>query len=274
MHENDTFFLFFFGIICVTAFWLGMQSKAKRKLEEDEKKEAEERSLAHQLEIEQLQQEKKQRFNDTINSLSAAAVTVRSAHTLDRKFLRDMPEIKFRNVTRSFVPEAIPSFVVIDTETTGLMASRDRITELSAILFEDFEPVSYFSTLINPKKPIPEEASDINHIYDDDVKNAPLLDYVSDSFLNFVGDCPIVGYNLAFDLKFLYCSGIDFTSSKHTFFDVLALTKKAFPDLASYKLVDVAKRFDIIFDAHASLNDCLATGIVFKRVIDEIVSCI
>ena len=101
---------------------------------------------------------------------------------------------------------------------------------------------------------------------------APSLEQISNSLLEFVGNCPVVGFNLAFDLKFLYCAGIDLFS-KRKCYDAYLISKKAYADyLSSFSLVDVAAYNDIYFDAHNSLNDCLATGLVFEKAIKEIIS--
>lgn len=206
-----------------------------------------------------------------ISCLERFDIKIDKNNILTRKALRDMPEIKFKNITRSFNKNSLPTFVVVDVETTGLYAYKDRIIELSAIFYENYESISCFTTLINPQKPIPEDASDINGIYDEDVEDAPTIAEVSNSFLEFVGNCPVVAYNASFDLKFLYCSGIDLISAKNPLYDAYALARKAYRDQYSYKLPAVANSIGIYYNAHSSLDDCYATGKVFEDAIDEII---
>lgn len=240
----------------------------QEKINEENRKRAEASAVAQKKYIES----KKESFNSIIDSLVKHDVMLDDSTVLYRQQLRDMHELKFKNITRSFNPDTLPAFIVLDVETTGLSATRDRIIEVSAILFEDFTPVSYFSTLVNPKRTIPGEASIINNIYDSDVEFAPSLEQISNSLLGFIGNCPVVGFNLAFDLKFLYCAGIDLFS-KRKCYDACLIAKKAYANyLCSFSLVDVAAYNDIYFDAHNSLNDCLATGFVFEKAINEIIS--
>lgn len=240
----------------------------QEKINEKNRKRAEASAVAQKKYI----NSKKESFNNIVDSLVKHNVVLDDSIVLCRKQLRDMHELKFKSITRAFEPDMLPAFIVVDVETTGLSATHDRIIEVSAILFEDFTPVSYFSTLVNPKRTIPNEVSIINNIYDSDVATAPSLEQISNSLLEFVGNCPVVGFNLAFDLKFLYCAGIDLFS-KRKCYDAYLISKKAYADyLSSFSLVDVAAYNDIYFDAHNSLNDCLATGLVFEKAIKEIIS--
>lgn len=230
----------------------------QEKINEKNRKRAEASAVAQKKYI----NSKKESFNNIVDSLVKHDVVLDDSIVLCRKQLRDMHELKFKSITRAFEPDMLPAFIVVDVETTGLSATHDRIIEVSAILFEDFTPVSYFST----------EVSIINNIYDSDVATAPSLEQISNSLLEFVGNCPVVGFNLAFDLKFLYCAGIDLFS-KRKCYDAYLISKKAYADyLSSFSLVDVAAYNDIYFDAHNSLNDCLATGLVFEKAIKEIIS--
>ena len=239
----------------------------QEKINEKNRKRAEASAVAQKKYI-----NSKESFNNIVDSLVKHDVVLDDSIVLCRKQLRDMHELKFKSITRAFEPDMLPAFIVVDVETTGLSATHDRIIEVSAILFEDFTPVSYFSTLVNPKRTIPNEVSIINNIYDSDVATAPSLEQISNSLLEFVGNCPVVGFNLAFDLKFLYCAGIDLFS-KRKCYDAYLISKKAYADyLSSFSLVDVAAYNDIYFDAHNSLNDCLATGLVFEKAIKEIIS--
>ena len=162
-------------------------------------------------------------------------------------------------------------FVVIDTETTGLDYNSDKIISLSAIRFRDGCPIEGWSTLINPLRPIPAEASEINQIYDSHVVGAPTLSQVAMSFLAFVGKDTVVGYNVEFDLSMLRTNGIDLETllPDTCVLDVYPLARNAYLGLKNYKLDTVAGYIGIQrYDSHESLSDCLATGMVLMSVLN------
>lgn len=197
-----------------------------------------------------------------------------SNEKLKRNPIGEMPEIKYTNITKLFNRDKLLSFVVLDTETTGLRASSGRIIQLSAVKYVEWEPVETWDTLINPKKKIPADATAVNGITNEMVADKPTISEVSKSFIDFVGDSDIVGYNLPFDMKFLYAEGFDFSASKkRKFYDVLPLARKTYKEyLNTFKLVDVTDHLGIVYNAHNSLDDCCATGEVFIDIVDEITS--
>lgn len=210
------------------------------------------------------------RFNEMFSNVPECEISLNEP-TIKRNKLLEMPEIKYSSVGKSFNKDKLMSFVVIYTETTGLKASSERIIQLSAVKYVDWEPVSAWNTYINPKRNVPTEATKVNGITDDMLVDKPTIKEVHDSFLSFVGNSSVVGYNLPFDFKFLYAEGIDLTEQKRKYFDVLSLAKKAYKeDLEYFTLTDVANYNRIFFDAHNSLNDCYATAEVFECIIDEI----
>ena len=215
---------------------------------------------------------KKEAFNKRYSNLQEYEITLSDDKVL-RNLLSEMPEVKYANITKSFNKYKLTSFVVVDTETTGLKATSDRIVQLSAVRYVGWEPTEVFNTYINPKKPIPSEATKIHGITDDMVADAPTIKQVNKSFMEFIGESDVVGYNLPFDMGFLYAEGIDLITDhkKRKYYDVLALARKVYKkDLDSFKLVDVALHQGIAFSAHNSLNDCCATGEVFCNLVDEI----
>lgn len=62
---------------------------------------------------------------------------------------RGFEELTFSNITAKGNYDDI---VVIDTETTGLAPSRDRIAELAAVRFSHGQPVETFHSFINPER--------------------------------------------------------------------------------------------------------------------------
>ena len=97
---------------------------------------------------------------------------------------------------------SVPSFVALDLETTGLDSKSDRITEIGAMKFVDGRPGNTFSTLVNPGRPIPREVRELTGIVDLDVKDAPNFANVADDLLAFVGNLPVCGHQVRFDMGF------------------------------------------------------------------------
>ena len=215
------------------------------------------------------QKRKEANFKATINSIPKKEISC--SHTeLQRYALNEIPEIKTANIAKTFNPSSLPAFVVIDTETTGLKAASDRIIELSAIMYEDYAPVSCWSTRIKIDSSIPQKASDINGIYDSDLEKAPYLEEVAESFLSYIGSLPIVGYNIGFDLKFLFCSGINLIKLKQKKYDVLSLARQHFKYMeGGYSLENVCDELGIYYIPHKSISDCYATGELFKAIISD-----
>ena len=87
--------------------------------------------------------------------------------------------------------------VIFDTETTGLDSSAE-IVELSCV---DLDGTVLLDTLVCPTLPIPEGATQIHGISNEDVVGAPLIgdliDYVDELFRGRL----VVAYNLAYDLR-------------------------------------------------------------------------
>lgn len=92
------------------------------------------------------------------------------------------------------------TFCVVDIETTGLDAAKDRICEIAFVLTTLHEVVYAADTFVNPGIPIPAAVSAIHHIVDRDVADAPTtLPY---GIKLPPRDC-YVAHNAAFDSAFL-----------------------------------------------------------------------
>lgn len=229
------------------------------------------------------------RFEEILNLLPKAEIKPDvHALKLKRNTLSEMPEIKFAGITKSTNLEKIKNFIVLNIETTGISVRGNRIIEFSAIRFEDFYPVMCYTTLINPKMSIPDEAMRINHITNEMVSGKPGFYQLVKDILDFVGAFPIVGHNIEFDLKHLWVSGLDLITSRKIF-DTLDIAKKTLKRLDDYKLeksLETGRDYDWDVDdykldtlceyygvyrnsSHRALSDCLATGYLFVSLIDD-----
>lgn len=164
-------------------------------------------------------------------------------------------------------------YVVVDTETTGLNPATDRITELSAVRYHDGKPVTQFTTLVNPGVRIPKDIEGLTHITNEMVKDAPKMGDVIGHFRNFVGDSTVVGYNVNFDINFIYDAmqrhlGQPF---QNDFVDVRRIAKKQI-DIPSYKQTDVAEHFGIKAEgAHRAINDVYICGACYESLKQDII---
>lgn len=63
----------------------------------------------------------------------------------------------------------MPTFLVIDTETTGTDLEKDRVVEVAVVLTDLERTFDHVSVLVDPGIPIPAAASAIHHLTDADV---------------------------------------------------------------------------------------------------------
>lgn len=112
--------------------------------------------------------------------------------------------------------------IFFDLETTGVDVAKDRIVELCYIkVFPNGNEESKTMRL-NPEMPIPAQASEINGIYDADVKDCPTFKEVAQELKNSFLGCDLAGFNSnRFDIPLLVeeflragVTDIDFTKVK------------------------------------------------------------
>lgn len=161
------------------------------------------------------------------------------------------------------------SFVVFDTETTGVNPDKDKIIEIGAVKIENGVIVETFETMVNPKMHIPEEASSVNHITDDMVSDAPTIDEVLPDFYKFTRGCALVAHNIEFDIRFIRNAGEECGYLfDNELFDTLAISRK-YLRLSNHKLHTICEFLGIsLVGAHRALNDTVATAQVFIKLCD------
>lgn len=218
--------------------------------------------------------QKKSQFDELLVTIPKYKIEIVDEN-VKRKMAYNEVFPKSNNITTKTDLTNLKDFVVIDTETTGLNVGGNDIIEVSAIRFVDFKPSEIFSTFLKPRKSIPVEASRINGITDDMVKNSPKFGQIKKSLEKFIGNSPLVAHNAPFDLKFLFASGLDFIDDLNIY-DTLTLSRNKTMDifgkeLYNYKLSTVCNECDIFFDgAHRSSADALATGLLFTEIIKRV----
>jgi len=157
------------------------------------------------------------------------------------------------------------TYVALDLETTGLDAERDAIIEVGAAKFRQDELLDEFSTFVEPGRRIPHDITVLTGITDQDVRGAPQLYEVLPDLSRFVGDYPVVGHSVDFDLRFLkqHSSAFD-----NEYLDTFELAGVLLPHADRYSLSRLAKMFDVELEqAHRALDDALASYRLFRAML-------
>ncbi len=156
-------------------------------------------------------------------------------------------------------------FVVFDLETTGFDPTMCDIIEIGAVKLKDGKIVESFTTLLKPRKSIPQEITELTGISDDMVVFAPSFSEVVADFYKFTRGATMVAHNANFDIPFLryHASNLRYNFDNEVK-DTLAMARAMVKGVKNYKLKTLTEHFNIILvDAHRALNDTVATAKVF-----------
>lgn len=162
--------------------------------------------------------------------------------------------------------------IFFDLETTGINIVSDRIVEISYLKVSPNGMEESKTIRINPECHIPEQASAIHGIYDDDVANCLTFKQVAKSIATDFEGCDLAGYNSnRFDIPLLaeefLRADVDIDLKKHNFIDVQVIFHKM-----EQRTLSAAYKFycdKILEDAHSSAADTQATYEVLKAQLDR-----
>ena len=171
------------------------------------------------------------------------------------------------------------SFVILDTETTGLEASKgDKIISLAALKIRNslIQENEFLDELINPERDIPWESVKIHHITDEHVRGKPTLPELQSKINSFLKKSILIGHNIEFDKKFIYQDAANSDLSKRmkkiTSIDTIYLTAALYPDLENYDLSYLCEHFNIRTNdqiRHSALGDCWITARLFLHLLHK-----
>lgn len=156
--------------------------------------------------------------------------------------------------------------VSLDIETTGLDEKSESIIEIAAVKFNGKRIEDEFNTLLNPGKHIPDFITGLTSIDDSMVRQAPRLRDIAHELTAFVGDAPILGHNVSFDIKFLRKAG--YFEYQQTL-DTYELASVLMPSATRYNLGALGKQLGIPLPAtHRALDDARVTQAAYIRLLD------
>ncbi|MCC7365980.1 MAG: 3'-5' exoribonuclease [Dehalococcoidia bacterium] len=154
------------------------------------------------------------------------------------------------------------SYVALDLETTGLDPERDEITEVGAVRFDaEGRELETFSQLVNPGRPIPRFVQELTGVTDEAVAGAPAVKAIADDLRRFIGDGPIVGQNIRFDLDHLRHAGIPIAVP---WIDTAELARMLLPLANGRGLMEIAGALGVEAGVHhRALPDARTAAAIF-----------
>ena len=194
--------------------------------------------------------------------------------------LRDHIETCFRLDLGQPVQEV--SFVVFDTETTGLHAKRgDRILSISAVRLKHgrIDLSDTFHEIINPNRDIPSKTAVIHGILPRMVDGKPMLEEILPSFIEYIGSSVLVAHHAWLDMTFLNREMVRLyrISIQNPVLDT-AILDQAFRSTRSPSSGDdgkvntslpaLAERYHVPMEGHhSSFGDALTTAQIFQQML-------
>lgn len=161
----------------------------------------------------------------------------------------------------------MPSFIALDIETTGLDPYNDAIIEIGAVRFNGKRIEQEWSTLVNPGRPIPQLITQLTGINNEMIRNAPSLKEVLYDLAQFVGNLPIIGHSIGFDLSFLQPHGVFLVNEV---MDTYELSSVLLPTASRYNLGALGQQLGILLPAsHRALDDARVTHAVYNRLYEK-----
>ncbi|MCV7303049.1 DEDD exonuclease domain-containing protein [Mycobacterium barrassiae] len=170
------------------------------------------------------------------------------------------------------------TFVVVDLETTGGRASgenHDAITEIGAVKVRGGEVLGELATLVDPGRSIPPQIVALTGITTAMVCDAPRIESVLPSFLEFARGAVLVAHNAGFDIGFLRAAAerADIAWPRPPVLCTVRLARRVLTrdEAPSVRLSALARLFDAsTTPTHRALDDARATVDVLHGLIERV----
>jgi DNA polymerase-3 subunit epsilon len=159
-------------------------------------------------------------------------------------------------------------YAIIDIETTGLNARKDRITEIAIFIHDGEKIVGKFESLINPECRIPYHITALTGISNKMVSEAPRFFEVAKKIVEMTDGMVFVAHNASFDYNFIRCEfkRLLYDYSRKTLC-TKKLSRKLMPGIHSYGLGSLVKILNFKNPArHRAAGDALTTVYLLEHL--------
>lgn len=163
-------------------------------------------------------------------------------------------------------------FAIIDIETCGgsFNFKKGRIIEICIVRHDGLSVIDVYTTLINPECYISPYFTNISHIDNDMVRDAPKFHEVAKKIIELTEGCVFVAHNVGFDYGFVKdeFASLGYRYKKETLCTV-RLSRKLMPGRISYSLGHLCASLGIeINGRHRAEGDAVATAKLFDLLME------
>jgi len=159
--------------------------------------------------------------------------------------------------------------IVLDTETTGLDYTKEKMVEFAAVRLENGKIKDQFQTLINPQQHIRKSSIAIHGITQEMVEDAPTEEEAMPKILEFMGDYPMVAHNAIFDYSFINEAAKRVTGQNisNERIDTQQMFKEIYPDLEAHGLNALTDKFKVeLKDHHRAMGDTMGLALAYPKL--------
>ena len=172
------------------------------------------------------------------------------------------------------LPLSEVTFCVVDLETTGGSPQQNGITEVGAVKVRRGELLGSFETLVNPGEPVPAFIRLLTGISDAAVADAPPIEEVLPSFIEFARGTVLVAHNARFDVSFLNAALArnSYPTLANRVIDTAALARKTLAgEIPNNKLATLCRYLRCAHQpSHRAFVDALAATDVLHNLIERV----
>lgn len=164
------------------------------------------------------------------------------------------------------------TYVIFDTETTGLSAKYDKVIELAAVKMKNGTKIGEFEEFIDPGHPLSETTIKLTSITDEMVQGSKSEKEVFELFQRFCEGCIIVGHNATFDVDFMNTGYArhGLPQIKNPWIDTLPMARWLYPEMKGFRLNTLAKKLKVNLEHHhRAIYDAEATGYIYFAMLKD-----
>ncbi|MDF9824999.1 DNA polymerase III epsilon subunit family exonuclease [Breznakia sp. PF5-3] len=164
-------------------------------------------------------------------------------------------------------------YIVFDTETTGLSPTHNRVIEIGAIKYHNYEKIEEFNQLINPEESISSFITNLTGIRNEDLIDKPTIKSVLLDFYEFIEDYTLVAHNASYDVKMLAGEAhrCQLDLFPNMVIDTVPLARKTIPKplIENHRLETLKNYFGLVNNSHRAIDDCETCNTVYQYYCEQ-----